>query len=301
MDKMPNMSTLSTEQQNTKSKDLDTKSISSILKIINKEDSSIAASVYEVLPEIEKTIDIAIKSIKKGNHVIYIGAGTSGRLGVLDASECPPTFSCSPEIFKAVIAGGDDALRHSIEGAEDQSENAIIDLDSAELMSGDIVIGIASSGTTPYVSRGLDYARKQGCYTVLITCNKAPYFIKKVDIVIAVDIGQEVIAGSTRMKSGTATKMILNMISTITMVKLGKIYDNLMVDLKAVNKKLLDRGTRIIMQITGLDYRSASDLLESSEKEVKTAVVMHNKKCDIITARKLLSKHDGFLREVITN
>ena len=271
------------------------------MKIINKEDSSIAASVYEVLPEIEKTIDIAIKSIKKGNHVIYIGAGTSGRLGVLDASECPPTFSCSPEIFKAVIAGGDDALRHSIEGAEDQSENAIIDLDSAELMSGDIVIGIASSGTTPYVSRGLDYARKQGCYTVLITCNKAPYFIKKVDIVIAVDIGQEVIAGSTRMKSGTATKMILNMISTITMVKLGKIYDNLMVDLKAVNKKLLDRGTRIIMQITGLDYRSASDLLESSDKEVKTAVVMHNKKCDIITARKLLSKHDGFLREVITN
>ena len=276
MDKMPNMSTLSTEQQNTKSKDLDTKTISSILKIINKEDSSIAASVYEVLPEIEKTIDIAIKSIKKGNHVIYIGAGTSGRLGVLDASECPPTFSCSPEIFKAVIAGGDDALRHSIEGAEDQSENAIIDLDSAELMSGDIVIGIASSGTTPYVSRGLDYARKQGCYTVLITCNKAPYFIKKVDIVIAVDIGQEVIAGSTRMKSGTATKMILNMISTVTMVKLGKIYDNLMVDLKAVNKKLLDRGTRIIMQITDLDYRSASDLLESADKEVKTAIVMHN-------------------------
>ena len=301
MDKMPNMSTLSTEQQNTKSKDLDTKSISSILKIINKEDSSIAASVYEVLPEIEKTIDLAIKSIKKGNHVIYIGAGTSGRLGVLDASECPPTFSCSPEIFKAVIAGGDDALRSSIEGAEDQSENAIIDLDSAELMSGDIVIGIASSGTTPYVSRGLDYARKQGCYTVLITCNKAPYFIKKVDIVIAVDIGQEVIAGSTRMKSGTATKMILNMISTVTMVKLGKIYDNLMVDLKAVNKKLLDRGTRIIMQITGLDYRSASDLLESADKEVKTAIVMHNKKCDIITARKLLLKHDGFLREVIIN
>ena len=301
MDKIPNMSTLSTEQQNAKSKDLDTKSISSILKIINKEDSSIAASVYEVLPEIEKTIDLAIKSIKKGNHVIYIGAGTSGRLGVLDASECPPTFSCSPEIFKAVIAGGDDALRHSIEGAEDQSENAIIDLDSAELMSGDIVIGIASSGTTPYVSRGLDYARKQGCYTVLITCNKAPYFFKKVDIIIAADIGQEVIAGSTRMKSGTATKMILNMISTVTMVKLGKIYDNLMVDLKAVNKKLLDRGTRIIMQITDLDYRLASDLLESADKEVKTAIVMHNKKCDIITARKLLLKHDGFLREVIIN
>ena len=301
MDKMPNMSTLSTEQQNTKSKDLDTKSISSILKIINKEDSSIAASVYEALPEIEKTIDIAIKSIKKGNHVIYIGAGTSGRLGVLDASECPPTFSCPPEIFKAVIAGGDDALRHSIEGAEDQLENAIIDLDTAELMSGDVVIGIASSGTTPYVLRGLDYAKQQGCYTVLITCNKAAYFFKKVDIIIAVDIGQEIITGSTRMKSGTATKMILNMISTVTMIRLGKIYDNLMVDLKAVNKKLLDRGTRIIMQITGLDYLSASDLLESAEKEVKTAIVMHNKNCDIITARNLLSKHDGFLREVIIN
>lgn len=301
MDKIPNMSTLSTEQQNTKSKDLDTKSISSILKIINKEDSSIAASVYEVLPEIEKTIDIAIKSIRKGNHVIYIGAGTSGRLGVLDASECPPTFSCPPEIFKAVIAGGDDALRHSIEGAEDHSDNAIIDLDTAELMSGDIVIGIASSGTTPYVMRGLDYAKEQGCYTALITCNKAPHFFKKVDIIIAVDIGQEVIAGSTRMKSGTATKMILNMISTVTMVRLGKIYDNLMVDLKAVNKKLLDRGARIIMQITGLDYLSASDLLESADKEVKTAIVMHNKKCDIITARNLLSKNDGFLREVIIN
>ncbi|MBF89115.1 MAG: N-acetylmuramic acid 6-phosphate etherase [Candidatus Marinimicrobia bacterium] len=300
MDKIINMSKLSTEQQNIKSKDLDTKSVSNILKIINSEDNTVASSVYKVLPEIEKTIDIAINSIRKGNHVIYIGAGTSGRLGVLDASECPPTFSCPPKFFKAVIAGGDKALRNSVEGAEDKSENAIIDLDMAELISGDLVIGIASSGRTPYVIKGLNYAREQGCYTVLLTCNKYP-IPTKVDIIIAVDVGQEILAGSTRMKSGTATKMILNMISTVTMIKLGKIYDNLMVDLKAVNNKLLDRGIRIITQITNLDYLSARDLLESAEKEVKTAIVMHKKQCNIVAARKLLSKHDGFLREVIVN
>ena len=294
-----NRSSLVTEQQNPSSMDLDSKSVAEILEIINREDCKVAEAVHEVLPELEEVVNLAVSTIKSGHHVIYVGAGTSGRLGVLDAAECPPTFSAPPDFFQGVIAGGEEALRQSIEGAEDKPEDAERDLKSIDVREGDVVIGIASSGTTTYVIHALQYAKTKGSSTVFLICNPSPIVEIDVDVLIAVDVGQEVITGSTRMKSGTATKMILNMISTATMVRLGKVYGNLMVDLKAVNEKLVDRGNRIISHLTGLDYDSANNLLMDAEKEVKTAIVMHHQKCDYDTARQTLDDNDGFLRFVI--
>ena len=292
-------SSLATEQQNPSSMDLDSKSVAEILEIINREDSTVSEAVREVLPQLEEVVNLAVDAIRGGHHVIYVGAGTSGRLGVLDAAECPPTFSAPPDFFQGVIAGGEEALRQSIEGAEDKPEDAERDLKSIGVREGDVVIGIASSGTTTYVLHALQYAKTKGSSTVFLICNLSPLVEIDVDVLIAVDVGQEVITGSTRMKSGTATKMILNMISTATMVRLGKVYGNLMVDLKAVNEKLVDRGNRIISQLTGLDYDSANNLLMDAEKEVKTAIVMHHQKCDYDTARQTLDDNDGFLRFVI--
>ena len=292
-------SSLATEQQNPSSMDLDSKSVAEILEIINREDSTVSEAVREVLPQLEEVVNLAVDAIRGGHHVIYVGAGTSGRLGVLDAAECPPTFSAPPDFFQGVIAGGEEALRQSIEGAEDKPEDAERDLKSIDVREGDVVIGIASSGTTTYVLHALQYAKTKGSSTVFLICNPSPIVEIDVDVLIAVDVGQEVITGSTRMKSGTATKMILNMISTATMVRLGKVYGNLMVDLKAVNEKLVDRGNRIISQLTGLDYDSANNLLMDAEKEVKTAIVMHHQKCDYDTARQTLDDNDGFLRFVI--
>ena len=292
-------SSLATEQQNPSSMDLDSKSIAEILEIINREDSTVSEAVREVLPQLEEVVNLAVDAIKGGHHVIYIGAGTSGRLGVLDAAECPPTFSAPPDFFQGVIAGGEEALRQSIEGAEDKPEDAERDLKSIGVREGDVVIGIASSGTTTYVLHALQYAKTKGSSTVFLICNPSPIVEIDVDVLIAVDVGQEVITGSTRMKSGTATKMILNMISTATMVRLGKVYGNLMVDLKAVNEKLVDRGNRIISQLTGLDYDSANNLLMDAGKEVKTAIVMYYQKCDYDTARQTLDDNGGFLRFVI--
>tara|TARA_Y100000590_G_scaffold469538_2_gene658155 strand:- start:3316 stop:4209 length:894 start_codon:yes stop_codon:yes gene_type:complete len=294
-----NRGALLTEQQNPSSMELDSKSVSQILEIINREDQAVAAAVEKVLPKVEQAVNFALDAIRKGGHVIYIGAGTSGRLGVLDSAECPPTFSVPPDLFKAVISGGEEALWKSIEGAEDKPEDAETDLKAAGVTAEDVVIGIASSGTTPYVLRALEYAKEKGCATVFLICNAKPLITPRTDVLIAVSIGREVITGSTRMKSGTATKMILNMISTATMVRLGKVYGNLMVDLKAVNDKLLDRGTRIISKLTSLEYDSAHELLHRAEKEVKTAIVMHHCQCDVSAARAILEKERGFLRRVL--
>ena len=292
-------SSLLTEQQNPSSMDLDSKSVAEILEMINMEDSTVAASVRRVLPQVEKAVDLSVNALRDGGHVFYVGAGTSGRLGVLDAAECPPTFSAPSHYFQGIIAGGEEALRRSIEGAEDRSEEAQQDLNSAGIVEGDVVIGIASSGTTPYVLSGLQYGRERGCSTIFLICNPSPLVTVQVDVLIAVEVGQEIITGSTRMKSGTATKMILNMISTATMVRLGKVYGNLMVDLRAVNKKLVDRGTRIISQLTGLEYDAASSLLMDAKKEVKTAVVMHHLQCDYDAARTRLEANDGSLRAIL--
>jgi len=290
---------LSTEQQNTRSLQLDGKTVSQILNIINQEDQGIAHAVQSALPEVEKAIELTTESIRNGNKVCYIGAGTSGRLGVLDASEMPPTYSVPAHWFNGIIAGGDDALRQSIEGAEDQPENAVTDLKTFGLNAGDVLIGISTSGAARYVQSAIEYARSIDAKTVYLICNEKPFLSCESDVVITVDTGPEVVTGSTRMKAGTATKMVLNMISTATMIQLGKIYGNLMVDLMAVNEKLVDRGTRIIAQLTGLEYDAAQDKLFEADKSVKTAVVMVQKDCSKTEALERLEKAGGFLRKVI--
>jgi len=291
--------TLNTEQQNQASLNIDDLSISDILRTINREDKTIALAVEKALPEIEDTVRLTTTALRNGGRVFYIGAGTSGRLGVLDASECPPTYSAPVDWFIGIVAGGDEALRRSIEGAEDKPENAIKDLEPFDINERDVVIGISCSGAAAYVVAALDHSRGKKAKTVYLITNPKPYSATSVDVTISVDTGPEIITGSTRMKAGTATKLVLNMISTASMVRLGKIYGNLMVDLMAVNDKLVDRGTRIIEQLTGLGYEESRQKLFDAGKSVKVAVVMVWNNCDKRSAEKLLSDAGGFLRKVI--
>tara|TARA_B100000989_G_scaffold198244_1_gene149748 strand:- start:490 stop:1392 length:903 start_codon:yes stop_codon:yes gene_type:complete len=290
---------LNTEKRNEASSSIDSMSVKDILKTINEEDSKILDAVKLAIPKIEKTVEITINSIKNGGRVFYIGAGTSGRLGVLDASEIPPTFSAPIKYFNGIIAGGDNALRNSIEGAEDQIQNAIDDLKSFSINELDTIIGISCSGAASYVISALEYARGLNAKTIYLITNPNPFKNTKVDVIIQANTGPEIITGSTRMKAGTATKLILNMISTTTMIKLGKVYGNLMIDLKTVNKKLIDRGTRIISEITGLDYEQSKDRLESAENSVKSAIVMEEFKCNLEESKVMLENVDGFLHKLI--
>ena len=296
---MNNRGELNTEQQNPRSSEIDSKDVREILSAINNEDFLIADAVKDAIPKIEQAIELTLRSIKRGGRVFYIGAGTSGRLGVLDASEIPPTFSEDKDIFIGLIAGGDKALRESIEGAEDSHENAIKDLEPFQINTNDTLIGISCSGAAKYVISALDHARSKGAKTVYLVTNPKPYSMTEVDVVIHADTGPEIITGSTRMKAGTATKMILNMISTTTMIKLGKVYGNLMVDLMAVNEKLVDRGTRIISKLTGLDYDRSKERLIESDFSVKVAIVMEIHNCTFDEAHNKLNKADGFLNRII--
>ena len=290
---------LKTEQQNLQSSKIDSMSINDILKTINREDQNIAIAVQTTIRDIEKTVELTVNSIRKGGRVFYVGAGTSGRLGVLDASEIPPTYSVPKGLFIGVIAGGENALRNSVEGAEDRPNEAIIDLAQYELNKNDTLVGISCSGAASYVVSALEHAKANGAKTVYLVTNPNPYKITEVDVIINAVTGPEVVTGSTRMKAGTATKLILNMISTTTMIKLGKVYGNLMVDLMAVNDKLVDRGTRIIEQLTDLDYDGAQLKLFEAEKSVKTAIVMEKLNCTLNEARKKLDNASGFLRNLI--
>jgi len=263
---------LSTEKHNLNSLDFDNKSISEILHIINQEDRTIADKVAGAIDAISQTVELTTNAIRSGNKIYYIGAGTSGRLGVLDASEMPPTFSVPSDWFNGIIAGGDEALRNSIEGAEDKPEMAIKDLKEYSLESGDVLIGISTSGAAKYVQSAINYAKS---------------------------INAEVITGSTRMKAGTATKMVLNMISTTTMVQLGKVYGNLMVDLMTVNDKLKDRGVRIIKEVTGVSDDVAESKLFEAGNSVKTAMVMIQKSSSKDDALIMLEQADGILRRVL--
>ena len=291
--------TLKTEQENENTVSIDQLSIPEVLKTINDEDQTISSAVRESLPEIEKVVHYAKTALVGGGRVFYIGAGTSGRLGVLDASECPPTYSAPSDWFIGIIAGGDKALRNSIEGAEDKPDSGIEDLRKFDITLNDLVIGISCSGAAKYVISALDYAKEKGSKTAYLITNPVPFLTTDVDVVISVDTGPEIITGSTRMKAGTATKMVLNMISTATMVSMGKVYGNLMVDLMAVNEKLVDRGTRIIQKITGLDYDSAEEALVRANKSVKTAIVMINKNCELNDAEEKLRHVGGSLRKII--
>jgi len=290
---------LNTEQQNTQSLNIDSVSVEKVLQTINQEDQTVAQAVKKAIPEIESVVHLTTGSMREGGRVFYIGAGTSGRLGVLDASEIPPTYSAPEKWFIGIIAGGDRALRKSIEGAEDQPESAVKDLDPFGINDKDVVIGISCSGAAAYVVSALEYARKLGAKTVYLVTNPDPYEMAEVDIVIVVDTGPEIITGSTRMKAGTATKMVLNMISTATMVQLGKVYGNLMVDLMAVNEKLIDRGMRIIMQLTGLDRKDALERLKEAKMSVKKAVVIEIKGIPLQETERLLEKVKGSLRKAL--
>ena len=290
---------LTTEQPNPLSEGIDNFSVRKILDLINREDQEVAQKVRETLPEIEDTVELTTSALRNGNRVFYMGAGTSGRLGVLDASEMPPTFSVPPSWFTGIIAGGDKALRKSIEGAEDEADAAINDLSTHGFGTGDVIIGISTSGAAKYVQSALNYGNEIGSKTIYLTCTAKPFYPANVDIIISVDVGPEIITGSTRMKAGTATKMILNMISTATMIRLGKVYGNLMVDLMAVNEKLVDRGIRIIQDITNLDLENSRRILIAAKMSVKTALVMVKKDCNLDIAEKLLMDANGFIRDVI--
>ena len=290
---------LATEQSNPSSNKIDDLSVREILDMINREDRSVAQKVGDALPKIEDTVKLTVSALRNGKKVFYIGAGTSGRLGVLDASEMPPTYSVPKDWFQGIIAGGDMALRKSIEGAEDKPDAAIQDLNTHGVEAGDVIIGISTSGAAKYVQSALNYGHEIGSKTIYLTCTAKPFYPANVDLTIVIDVGPEIITGSTRMKAGTATKMVLNMISTATMIRLGKVYGNLMVDLMAVNEKLVDRGIRIIQDITNLDLENSRRILIAAKMSVKTALVMVKKDCNLDIAEKLLMDANGFIRDVI--
>ena len=289
-----------TEQQNPASSHIDEKTTSEILGIMNREDMRVPLAVNNSLHGIEAFIDALFPRFKNGGRLFYVGSGSSGRLGVLDAAECPPTFRTDPEMIQGIIAGGYDAMVRSIEGAEDYSQDGAKTIIEHSITADDIVLGITASSSTPFVLGALEQAKKTGALTGLLICNKPPQ-LDYVDHLISIIVGPEVITGSTRMKAGTATKLVLNMITTTLMIKINKTYGNLMVDLKASNNKLWDRGTRIIAHLTGLDYDNSLQILKSANGEVKTAIVMEKKKCTDEEARQALRDHKESLRSVIDN
>ncbi len=292
------LSRLPTELPNPKSKDLDTKDTFEILKIINEEDAVVTLAVREALPEINKVVHICLKALKAGGRVFYIGAGTSGRVAFIDAVELIPTYSLPENVFIPIIAGGYQALGRSIEGVEDDEEGAVKDLMAHQLQSNDVVIGIAASGRTPYVAGALKYAKKCGCQTVLICNVKNPELAPFADVVVSAETGPEVVAGSTRMKAGSAQKMILNMISTTIMVKMGKVFDNLMVDVMVLNEKLKERACNMIMQIAKVDRNTAAEYLAKSGYNVKQAILMIMSGKTLEECQKVLKEHPN-LREAL--
>jgi N-acetylmuramic acid 6-phosphate etherase len=290
---------LTTEQANPDSVAIDTLSSLEIVRLMNAEDCSVAVAVAQVLPAIATAVDRIAERLAKGGRLFYLGAGTSGRLGVLDAAECPPTFSTRPEQIVGVIAGGYTALTRAVEGAEDNEQAAVDDLQPYGLSGLDVLVGIATSGRTPYVIRGLAFAKERQAYTIGLSCNLASELESRVDLAISPIVGPEVISGSTRLKAGTATKMVLNMLTTAAMVKLGKTYGHWMVDLRATNHKLKLRSIRMVASIAKIDEPQAEALLQKCDGEVKTAIVVQLGGVSPDAARDLLAKHEGKLRTTL--
>ncbi|NBJ68602.1 MULTISPECIES: N-acetylmuramic acid 6-phosphate etherase [Clostridia] len=290
---------LTTESRNENTYNIDAMSIKDIVTIMNQEDSKITNVIETQISEIEKAIYLVINSFQNGGRLIYIGAGTSGRLGVLDAVECVPTFGVSPEMVQGIIAGGETAFLQAVERAEDDAEKGEKDLQKREITEADTVIGIAASGRTPYVIGALKYATKIKANTVSIACNKEAIMSKYADVAIELETGPEVITGSTRLKAGSAQKMVLNMISTAAMIGIGKVYQNLMVDLKATNKKLVDRSKRIIMDATGVSADVAEEYLQCSNNNVKIAIIMILLQCSYDEAQKRILQANGFVRKAL--
>jgi N-acetylmuramic acid 6-phosphate etherase len=293
------LESLTTENCNHKTMHLDTMNTHDILYIMNAEDASVPTVIHGQIPQIEKLVKRVISSFQAGGRLVYVGAGTSGRLGILDAAECPPTFSTSPEMVQGLIAGGTSAIQVAVEGAEDNEALGREDLQSLILTSKDTVIGITASGRTPYVVGALRYAKEIGASTGSISCNKDAVISQYADIAIEVVTGSELLTGSTRLKAGTAQKLVLNMISTASMIGIGKVYKNLMVDMKPTNQKLVERSKRIIMVATEVDYETASRTFEEAGQHVKIAIVMILADCDAASAREKLAQHGGWIRKII--
>ena len=294
-----NLTGMTTETRNAASADLDTMTSLQIVTLMNSEDSKIAGAVKEQLVQIAKAVDLCVDSLQKGGRMVYIGAGTSGRLGAIDAAECPPTFGVSPGTVVGLIAGGQNIEISLSADREDSPKCGREDLEGISLNAKDTVIGVAASGRTPYVIGGLEYAKSLGCRTVAIACNKGSAIGKLADVAIEVIVGPEVLTGSTRLKAGTSQKMILNMLSTASMVRTGKCYRNLMVDVVQSNAKLEARAQGILMEATGVSKDEAVELLKKADGSVKTAVVMALASCSANEAKARLEKAKGHVREAI--
>ena len=282
-----------TEQRNPASYQIDTKSTAEILTIINNEDKKVPEAVSQAIPQLTRLVDRAVEVFQKGGRLFYLGAGTSGRLGVLDASECPPTYGVSPDMVQGFIAGGDAALRRSIEGAEDDEKHGIDQLRGAGFSVADMLVGITASGSAPYVLGALRYARSLGSPTGAISCNKDSHTFELADYPIYLPVGPEIVTGSTRMKSGTAQKLALNMITTTAMIRLGKVYNNFMIDLMPVNAKLVERSKRLINENTGCGEVRAAQIFEDSGRKIRTAVIMASLAVSKEEAEALLKQGNG--------
>ena len=290
------LSTLITEQRNPNSMNVDSLSALEIVQLMNDEDKQVPVAIEKCLSQIAQAVECIVAAFQQGGRLVYIGAGTSGRLGVLDASECPPTFGVSPEMVKGIIAGGERALRHPIEGAEDSKAQAVVDLQTIQFSSKDVLVGIAASGRTPYVIGALEYAKSLGSVTVSIASNPNSAMANIVDIAIDTVVGPEVLTGSSRLKSGTAQKLVLNMLTTASMILMGKCYQNLMVDVQASNEKLKARAIRIVMQATDCDKALAEETLKQADQNAKLAIMMILSGLDRAQAEALLEKHHGKLQ-----
>ncbi|MFE7801474.1 N-acetylmuramic acid 6-phosphate etherase [Nocardia sp. NPDC057440] len=296
---MHNIGSLTTELPNPRTTAFDSMPVIELLATMNAEDTGVAAAVAQAIPQIARAVELIVGSRRRGGRLIYIGAGTSGRLGVLDAVECPPTFGIDPGEVIGIIAGGPEAFSKAVEGAEDDPARAELDLAAANLTTADVVVALAASGRTPYAIGALRYGRSVGAATVAISCNRNADASAHADVGIEIETGPEVLTGSTRLKAGTAQKMVCNMLSTATMVQVGKVYGNLMVDLHPTNAKLVDRARRIIAEATGVDAPAAAALLDAAGGHAKTAIVMQLAGVDAAAARKLLDRTQGFVRTAV--
>ena len=290
---------ISTEEQSKDSLDIDLLDACGILEKINNEDQKVAGVVKHIIPQIAQAVDEIVKAFAIGGRLIYIGAGTSGRLGILDAAECPPTFSVSPKQVLGIIAGGDGAIQKAVEGAEDNEAFAVADLKNAALSNKDVLVAIAASGRTPYVLSAMHFGKSVGATVVGVSCSYNEKFAQATDINLCAVVGAEVLTGSTRMKSGTAQKLILNMLSTASMIRSGKSYKNLMIDVKASNEKLYARAVRIVMQATDCDYGCAKQALAEAENNAKLATLMVLTGLSVEQASASLLRHKGFLRKAV--
>ncbi len=292
---MIDLTKITTERRNPASTDIDKCSTLEMLRIINKEDQKVALAVERILPQIAEAVDVIAAHLRAGGRLFYLGAGTSGRLGILDAAECPPTYGTDPSLVIGVIAGGTPAIFRAQEGAEDDPAGAVRDLKSYDFCANDVLVGIAASGRTPYVIGGLRYAKEIGAPAIALTCSENAPVSREADIALAAVTGPEVVTGSTRMKAGTAQKLVLNMLSTGAMIRLGKVYGNLMVDVKSSNEKLTERAQRIVTAATGCTYEEAQDALAKSDGQAKLAILIQASGCTAERGRKLLAEHEGRL------